>query len=76
MTPFCLQKMQDVGEIKVLAILRGWWWDALGLSRLALRLLLAKGSLLLAALIWLGLGHLHGAEHWDLDCLWMVNVGR
>lgn len=76
MAPFCLQKVQDVGEAKILAVLRGWWWDALRLSRLSLRLLLAERTLLLAALIGLGLRHLHGAKHGDLDCLWMENVGR
>jgi hypothetical protein len=69
--------VQDTGEVKILTILWGWWWDALGLPWLALGLLLAKLTLLLlASLILLGLRHLQGAEHRDLDCLWMVNVGR
>ena len=75
-TPFSLQKVQDTRQGEVLAVL-GWRWrDALALARLTEWVLLLGWWNLISLRVGLGWRHLERAEHGDLDCLWMVNVGR
>jgi hypothetical protein len=75
-TPFCLQKVEDTRQGEVLAILRWRRRDALALARLAVwALLLGRWALASLQVGWRW-RHLERAKHGDLDCLWMVNVGR
>lgn len=68
--------MEDAGQGEVLAVLGGRGRDGLALSGLSERVLLLRWWALVSLRVWLGWGHLKRAEHWDLDCLWMVNDGR
>lgn len=68
--------MEDAGQGEVLAVLRRWWRDALALTGLTEWVLLLGWWALISLRVGLGRRHLERAEHGDLDCLWMVNVGR
>lgn len=48
----------------------------MALARLAEWVLLLGRRALISLRVWLGWRHLKRAEHGDLDCLWMMNVGR
>ena len=74
-TPFRLQKVEDTRQGEVLAVLRRRRRDALALARLAV-LVLLLGRTLISLQVGLRWRHLERAKHGDLDCLWMVNVGR
>ena len=74
-TPFRLQKVEDTRQGEVLAVLRRRRRDALALARLAVWILLL-GRTLISLQVGLRWRHLECAKHGDLDCLWMVNVGR
>lgn len=68
--------MQDTRQGEVLAVLRWRWGDALALAWLTEQVLLLGRWTLVSLRVGVGWRHLKRTEHGDLDCLWMVNVGR